>query len=351
MAAAISNTPRLILVRYPQVATANIHTAAILADEPPSAAILAHKTQQRHRTGGPYGWDTLTHLCFSRYLRLDPTRSDASSAQPETLLDAEASPTTGWYETIDHPNSARPFESPPLRRRRHRPKPRISPGSSSNAEPIPTTKRPRTTSPKATTTPSPRFCSKAANSTPTASQRCSSAKRLARTKRHPAILAHGGDPNARTTGGTPPFHQSLRRDNGLEIILTLVNHGADPTPKPPVRATPQARSPLTAAAPTPSAKSSPRKPHIRLTNLQPPDQLHSRLLPKPNAKPFCTLTAHQPNLLANSSAHGGTLLSPIRRQRQRRRHPRSGRPRYLPRLPSTPATATSTSPPTAPLST
>jgi ankyrin repeat protein len=62
-------------------------------------------------TSGPYGWDALTHLCFSRYLRLDAARSDAFVRTARALLDAGASAKTGWYETIDHPNPRPLFES------------------------------------------------------------------------------------------------------------------------------------------------------------------------------------------------------------------------------------------------
>lgn len=59
--------------------------------------------------GGPYGWDALTHLCFSRYLRLDRTRSDRFVRAAEALLDAGVSPNTGWYEVNHQPQPE--FES------------------------------------------------------------------------------------------------------------------------------------------------------------------------------------------------------------------------------------------------
>ena len=59
----------------------------------------------------PYGWDALTHLCFSRYLRLDAARSDAFVRTARALLDAGASANTGWYEMIDYPNPRPVLES------------------------------------------------------------------------------------------------------------------------------------------------------------------------------------------------------------------------------------------------
>jgi ankyrin repeat protein len=101
----------MILSRYPEVARANVHTAAILADEAAVRAILARDSKNATTTGGPHGWDALTHLCFSRYLRLDKSRSEAFVSTARALLEAGASANTGWYETIDHPNSRLIFES------------------------------------------------------------------------------------------------------------------------------------------------------------------------------------------------------------------------------------------------
>ena len=91
----------MILARYPKVALANIHTAAIRADEEAVRGFLARDPGSATAKGGPEGWDALTHLCFSRYLRLDKSRSEAFVRTARTLLDAGADPNTGWWETID----------------------------------------------------------------------------------------------------------------------------------------------------------------------------------------------------------------------------------------------------------
>src|SRR6266567_4901437 len=101
----------LILARYPHVAKANIHTAAVLADEEGVQTFLARDGANATAKGGPYEWDALTHLCFSRYLRIDRERSDAFVRTARALLDAGASANTGWYEMIDHPNPRPVLES------------------------------------------------------------------------------------------------------------------------------------------------------------------------------------------------------------------------------------------------
>src|ERR1700676_1057674 len=87
-----------ILARYPQVPRAGIYTAASLGAEAQVRTFLSADPKLAIAPGGPYAWDALTHLCFSRYLRIDRTRSEAFVRTARALLDAGASPNTGWYE-------------------------------------------------------------------------------------------------------------------------------------------------------------------------------------------------------------------------------------------------------------
>src|SRR5262252_4221449 len=59
----------------PEIAAANIHTAAILGDDTGVRRFIEADRKNASASGSPYNWDALTHLCFSRYLRLDPSRS------------------------------------------------------------------------------------------------------------------------------------------------------------------------------------------------------------------------------------------------------------------------------------
>src|SRR5258708_285094 len=83
-----------ILARYPQVINANIYTAAVLADESAVRGFLSADLKLATTAGGPHEWDALTHLCFSRYLRIDRARSDAFVRTARILLDGGASPHT-----------------------------------------------------------------------------------------------------------------------------------------------------------------------------------------------------------------------------------------------------------------
>ena len=87
-----------ILAAHPEVAAADIHTAAILGDDAAVRRFIEQDPTSATTKGGPYGWDALTHLCFSRYLRLDRTRSAGFVGTAEALLDAGASTDTGYAD-------------------------------------------------------------------------------------------------------------------------------------------------------------------------------------------------------------------------------------------------------------
>jgi ankyrin repeat protein len=90
-----------ILARYPHVKSANVYTTAVLADEDNVRRFLAEDAGNATRAGGALGWDALTYLCFSRYLRLDASKSEAFVKTARVLLEADADANTCWWETID----------------------------------------------------------------------------------------------------------------------------------------------------------------------------------------------------------------------------------------------------------
>src|SRR5438128_3138590 len=98
-----------ILAAHPEVASSDIHTAAILGDDGAVRRFLALDAGNATAKGGPHGWDALTYLCFSRYLRLDRARSEGFVRAATALLDAGASANTGWYEVNHQPQPE--FES------------------------------------------------------------------------------------------------------------------------------------------------------------------------------------------------------------------------------------------------
>ena len=219
----------MILSRYPHVAASSIHTAAILADESAVRRFLAADPGTAIEKGGPHDWDALTHLCFSRYLRLDEARSEAFVRTARALLDAGASAGTGWYEMIDHPNPRPTFESaiygaagiachPELSRLL------LERGADPNDE------------------ETPYHVAEGYDNTVTGilleSRRLNEASLATMLLRKAdwhdekgmqLILRHGANPNLMQNFGYTALQQALRRDNGLEIVALLLDHGADPT--------------------------------------------------------------------------------------------------------------------------
>jgi ankyrin repeat protein len=92
-----------LLAAHPEIATANIHTAAILGDHSAVGRFIAEDRSNATLKGGPRNWDALTHLCFSRYLRLDRSRSMKFLKAATALLDAGADANTGWFENNHQP--------------------------------------------------------------------------------------------------------------------------------------------------------------------------------------------------------------------------------------------------------
>ena len=98
-----------ILRAHPEVASSDIHTAAILGDDPAVRKFLQLDAANATVPGGPKGWDALTHLCFSKYLRLDPSRSDGFLRAATALLEAGANANTGFFDQSHRPEPE--FES------------------------------------------------------------------------------------------------------------------------------------------------------------------------------------------------------------------------------------------------
>jgi len=217
-----------ILAREPGVARSSIYTAAILADEATVRGFLARDPNLATAPGGPYGWDALTHLCFSRYLRLDAARADAFVGTARALLDAGASANTGWYETIDRPNPRPLLESAIY-------------GAAGIARHLGVTRLllERGADPNDEETPYhvPETYDNAVMTVLLESGRLNDASLacmlLRKTDWHDLdglrlLLAHKVDPNRMTQFGDNALHHAIRRDNGIAIIESLLDAGADP---------------------------------------------------------------------------------------------------------------------------
>ncbi len=98
-----------LLAADPGIAGSSIYTAAVLGDADAAQRFIAADSDAAVAEGGPHEWDPLTYLCFSRYLRLDPSRSDGFVRAAAALLNAGADANGGWFEKDHQP--APVFES------------------------------------------------------------------------------------------------------------------------------------------------------------------------------------------------------------------------------------------------
>ena len=98
-----------LLAGNPGLGASNIHTAAISGDDATVRRFLALDRANATSRGGPRGWDALTHLCFSKCLRLDRSRCGGFLQAARALFDAGASAKTGFFSQNHQPEPE--FES------------------------------------------------------------------------------------------------------------------------------------------------------------------------------------------------------------------------------------------------
>jgi len=233
-----------LLASHPQVAAVNIYVAAVLGDSACVRRMLVADKGRATARGGPYGWDALTYLCFSRYLRLRGSESFVDAA--EAVLDAGAHPNSGFFEAEHQP--APTFESALYGAAgvaHHAGLTRLLLGRGAD----------------------PDLGGEVAYHAPEgfdneAMQAVVESGRLAdgglTTMLHRKLdwtdlegvrwlLAHGADPNAVSAGGDRALHHSLARDNALSLLELLLDFGADPSLGAP---RPEGRSAAAVAART-----------------------------------------------------------------------------------------------------
>ena len=214
-----------ILSRYPNVARASIYTAAVLADEAAVRAFLAADAKLATTPGGPYRWDALTHLCFSRYLRIDRDRSDAFVRSARALLDAGASPNTGFRDQWDNSPI---FET-------------VIYGAAGAAHHPDVTRLLLEYGADPNDDETPYHAPENYDNTVIAillesgklNQRSKMWILVRKADWHDCegiklALDHGADPNVITRWGNNALQHAIQRDNRIEIIRLLLDRGADP---------------------------------------------------------------------------------------------------------------------------
>jgi ankyrin repeat protein len=215
-----------MLTAHPELAGSDIHTAAILGDVERVKGFLERDPESVHARTEPYGANALTHLCLSKYLRLDPARSAAFVAAATALLDAGADPNAGFWTTGPHPEHETPLY-----------------GAAGVAHHAPLTRllleRGADPNDEDAVYHSPESDDYAAMALLVETGRLTSENLvLMLIRKHDwhdhegarYLLEHGADANGEgRTRGWRPLHHALARSNQLATIALLLDHGADPT--------------------------------------------------------------------------------------------------------------------------
>jgi ankyrin repeat protein len=217
----------MIRSRYPEVSTASIYSAAVFGDAATVRAFLSRNPSLATAKGGPHGWDALTYLCFSLYLRIDKARSESFVEAARALLEAGANANMGWSEYIDTPprpvHETALYGAASLAQHAQLTRLLLEYGADPNDEETPYhVAETYDNTVLQVLLDSGRF-SEASLAT-LAARKCD----WHDDKGLNLVLDHGVNPNYRTVWKFTPFHQSIRRGNGLVMIEALLDHGADP---------------------------------------------------------------------------------------------------------------------------
>ena len=215
-----------ILAANPALAGGNIHLAAILGDDAQVRRFLGIDRANATRKGGPRGWDAITHLCFSKYLRLDPARSAGFVRAAEALLNAGASANSGWFEQNHQPQpewESVLYGAAGIAHHAELTRLLLEHGAEPNDGEV-AYHSPETWE---------NGVLKVLVESRKLNQETLATMLLRKADWHDydgikLLLDSGADPNRITHWGYTALHQALRRDNDLMIIQLLLEHGADP---------------------------------------------------------------------------------------------------------------------------
>jgi ankyrin repeat protein len=216
-----------LLREHPDVAAANIHTAAILGDAAVVQKFLASDPASATAKSGPRDWDALTHLCFSRYLRLDPARSSGFVNAARALLHAGASRNTGWFERNHQPEPGWEgvlYGAAGIAHHEELTRLLVERGADPNDGEV--------------TYHAPEGWDNGAMKVLVLTRKLTNdslaTMLLRKTDWHDYegvkwLLEQGVDPNLMTHWGKTALHNAALSDNALEIFAVLLEHGGDPT--------------------------------------------------------------------------------------------------------------------------
>jgi hypothetical protein len=214
-----------ILKAHPALATSDIYTAAVLGDDAAVRRFIAQDPKSVSAKSPPYGGDALNYLCLSKYLRLDPSRSDAFLRAATALLDAGADPNTGFWTPGQFPERETAlYGAAGVAHHAALTRLLVERGADPRDEEA------VYHSPEEYDLGAMQILVESGKLTP-------DDLALMLVRKHDwhdydgakYLLEHGADPNFHRRRGWHPLHHAIARDNSLEIIELLLDHHADPT--------------------------------------------------------------------------------------------------------------------------
>jgi ankyrin repeat protein len=214
-----------LLAEHPELRSADLHLAAILGDADAVRDFLRRDPASVNVRNGPYQADALNYLGLSKYLRLDPARSDGFIRSATALLDAGADARTGFWTTGKFPEfETALYGAAGVAHHRALTQLLLERGADPNDE-------------------------EAVYHSPE-SYDLGAMKALVETGRLTAdslslmlirkldwhdvegvrylLKQAGADPKHHRTRGSPALNHAVARDNSVEIVGLLLDHGADP---------------------------------------------------------------------------------------------------------------------------
>ena len=214
-----------ILSAHPEVASASIHAAAVLGDDSTVERFIALDKNNATAAAPPYGTNALVYLCMSKYLRLEESRSPRFLRAAKALLDAGADANSGFWTTGTYPE----FETALY-------------GAAGIAHHVEMTQllldHGADPNDNEAVYHSPETYENGAMQLLVETGKLTAENLVMMLIRkhdwhdydgEKYLLEHGAGPNRKRERGWRPMHHALARDNRIEMIELLLDHGADPT--------------------------------------------------------------------------------------------------------------------------